>query len=69
MLAGATEGQAAVHPQEALRVLNLCATLEGILAEAHARLGDPALAAAFAEGRAMTWEQAMAYALRDSHGD
>ena len=69
VLAAAAEGQAAAHPQDFLRVYNLCSTFDGILAEARARLDDPALATAFAEGRAMTWEQALAYALADERRD
>ena len=37
-----------------------------VVAEVRSTLGEDAFAAAWAEGRAMTWGQAVAYALRES---
>jgi predicted ATPase len=68
----------------ALRLAGAAATFEGevrsyqanarldyerIVAEARARLGDPDLAAAWAEGQAMTLDQAVAYALQGGGAD
>ena len=41
------------------------AAFERDLASVRARLADPAFAVAFAEGQAMTWEQAVADALAE----
>ncbi len=68
------------QPQAAMRLAGAAAAFEGeerynnvsalieykrIVAAACARLGDPEFAAAWAEGQAMTMEQAVAYALTD----
>ncbi len=62
-LAGAAE---AVNPYvRALLPPDQTADLEACLAESRATLGEATFAAAWAEGKAMSYEQAVEYALQD----
>ena len=65
VLAGAAAAHRAGLSATAIRMGPLLPICERMITEAHSRLNSPELAAAWAEGQAMTLEQAVAYALAD----